>query len=65
MCSMREWDTPVREPWNALIHQGLRAIDRHMHCYFDTGNTWHLEKAEGLRVYIMELKMWIHKCEGK
>ena len=62
---MREWNTPVREPWNPVIHQCLKAIDNHMHQYIRTGNVWHLEKAAFLRSYVMELKRWIHKCEGK
>lgn len=65
MLIVREWNTPVREPWNAVIHQGLKAIDNHTHQYLETGNVWHLEKAEFLRKYVLELKQWIHKCEGK
>jgi hypothetical protein len=30
-----------------------------------TGDVWHLEKAEFLRSYVRELKMWIHKCEKR
>ncbi len=65
MCFVREWNTPVREPWNALIHQCLKGIDNHTHQYIKTGNVWHLEKADTLRKYVLELKMWIHKVEGK
>ena len=62
---MREWDTPVREPWNALIHQCLKGVDNHMRQYMETRNVWHLEKADTLRKYVLELKMWIHKVEGR
>jgi hypothetical protein len=62
---MREWNTPVREPWNAVIHHALKGIDNHTHQYMKTGNVWHLEKAQFLRIYVKELKMWIHKCEGR
>jgi hypothetical protein len=65
VCLVREWNTPVREPWNALIHQCLKGVDNHMHQYMETGNVWHLEKADGLRKYVLELKMWIHKVEGR
>ena len=59
----REWDNPHREPWNAPIHQILKAIDNHNREYFETGNSWHLEKAEILRNYLKELKVWIYKKE--
>ena len=59
----REWDTPVREPWNALIKQALDAIDRHEHLYRKTGNGWHAAKAHELRRYVCELKTWIHQQE--
>jgi len=29
----REWNTPIREPWNAPIHNILKAIDNHNHEY--------------------------------
>jgi len=57
--SKREWDTPVREPWNPLIYQCLKAIDRHMAAYLATGSTWHAIKAQELRRYVAELKDWI------
>jgi hypothetical protein len=59
----REFNTPVREPWNAPIHQILKAIDNHNTQYFKTKNSWHLEKAEMLRSYLHELKTWIHSKE--
>jgi hypothetical protein len=61
----REWSTSVRDPWNAPIHQILKAIDNHTHEYFKSGDTWHLEKAQELRKYIKQLKDYIHKNEGK
>jgi len=61
----REWNTPIREPWNGPIHNVLKAIDNHTREYFTSGDVWHLEKAEMLRLYLHELKTWIHKQEGK
>jgi hypothetical protein len=60
---VREWNTPVREPWNGLIKQALDGIDRHGMLYRQTGDGWHAEKAHQLRVYVAELKTWIHKQE--
>ena len=61
----REWSNTIRDPWNAPIHQILKAIDNHNQEYFKTGNPWHLEKADILRNYIKELKFWIHKKENR
>ncbi len=61
----REWNTPKREPWNAPIHQILKAIDEHNRMYFEDHDPWHLEKAAMLRQYLHELKTWIHKREGR
>jgi hypothetical protein len=61
----REWNTPLREPWNPVIHSVMKAIDNHTQAYFRTGDPWHLEKAQTLRVYILELKEWIHSTEQK
>lgn len=63
--SKREWDTIEREPWNPVIHQLLRAIDNHNKVYFKTGDPWHLHKAQSLREYVIELKDFILKSEGK
>jgi hypothetical protein len=60
----REWDTPIREPWNPLIKACLNAIDRHEHLYRSTGNGWHAAKAHELRRYVSELKDWIHQQES-
>ena len=54
----------MREPWNPLIHQCLKAIDRHMEIYRATGSGWHAAKAQDLRWYVAELKDWIHKEEA-
>jgi hypothetical protein len=61
----REFNTEQREPWNAPIHQILKAIDNHTLEYFKSGNIWHLQKADILRTYLHELKTWIHKQEGR
>ena len=61
--SKREWDTPVRGPWNPLIKQCLDAVDRHEELYRSTGNGWHAAKAQDLRWYVAELKDWIHTQE--
>jgi hypothetical protein len=45
----REWNTPKREPWNAPIHNILKAIDNHTQEYFKSGDKWHLEKADMLK----------------
>jgi hypothetical protein len=63
--SRRTWNTPVRERWNAPIHQCLKAIDAHVELYLESGDEWHIEKAEQLRLYLHELKTWIHAKEGR
>ena len=60
----REWNTPVRECWNAPIHQILKAIDNHTRLFMKTGDYWHEEQAQLLRNYVKDLKVWIHKEEG-
>lgn len=55
----REWSTSTRDSWNAHIHQTLKAIDNHNQEYFKTKNPWHLQKAQMLREYLIELKDWI------
>ena len=60
----RTWDTPVREGWNQVIYQSLKAIDNHNQLYFKTKDRWHLEKARELRAYVRDLKEWIKKQEG-
>lgn len=61
--SRREWDTPIREPWNPVIYQMLKAIDLHTQQYLKTGDRWHAENANALRKYVAELKDRIHKAE--
>ena len=63
--SKREWNTPVREPWNVLIHQALQAIDRHNTLWIRSGDRWHLQQAQVLREYVGGLKTWIHQQEGR
>lgn len=55
----REWDTPLREPWNPVISHLLKAIDNHVACFLTTGEIWHLAKAQELREYVGQLKDWI------
>ena len=62
--SKREWDTPIREPWNPVIHQLLKAVDNHMMLYLRTKNLWHLSKARDIRSYIRELKDYIKEQES-
>lgn len=63
--SKREWDNPIRGPWNPVIHNLLKAIDNHTMLYLKTRQTWHLRKAQDLRIYIRDLKDFIKKEEGK
>jgi hypothetical protein len=65
MDERRTFNTPIREPWNAPIHNILKAIDNHTKQYLKTEDPWHEEKANMLREYLHELKTWIHKEEGK
>lgn len=60
----REFDTPVRCAWNPIIKKCLDAVDEHNRLYLKTEDQWHLNQAEILRVYVMRLKVWIHKEEG-
>ena len=61
----REWNTPIREPWNPVIKKCLDAIDEHNQQYMKTGDDWHLSQAETLRNYVSDLKTWIHQQEGR
>ena len=60
----REWNTPIREPWNPIIKKCLDAVDEHNQQHLKTGDEWHLSQAEILRKYVKDLKVWIHKEEG-
>lgn len=61
----RSWNTPLREPWNPVIKQCLSAIDKHVALYLQTGDIWHMKRAQVLREYVNDLKSWIHMQEGK
>lgn len=61
----RTWNTPLRKPWNPVIKHCLNAIDEHVSLFIATGEIWHLEQAEHLRDYVVQLKDWIHREEGK
>jgi hypothetical protein len=65
MSEKRTWSNPHRDPWNAPIANILKAIDEHNREYFLTGNPWHLHKAAMLREYLVELKEWVTRKEGK
>jgi chromosome segregation and condensation protein ScpB len=62
---MREWNTPIREPWNPLIKEALKAIDRHEALYREGGLGLHCVAASQLRSYVSTLKDWIHSAEAK
>jgi hypothetical protein len=61
--SKREWNTPVREPWNPMIKECLNAVDRHVAQYLASGDQRHLSQAATLRGYVRELKDWIGQEE--
>lgn len=63
--SRREWNTPVREPWCPVIYWLLKAIDLHTQRYLETGERWHVDAANDLRRYVVELKDRIHRDEGR
>ena len=63
--SKREFNTPIREPWNPVIKKCLDAVDEHIRLHMKTGDVWHLSQAEILRNYVKDLKVWIHKQEGR
>lgn len=62
--SKREFNTPIREPWNPIIKHCLNGIDEHIKLHLQTGDVWHLSQAEILRTYVKELKIWIHRQEN-
>lgn len=61
----REWNTPIREPWNGTIKTSLDAIDRHNEHYLSSSNTKHLIAADLLRTYVVFLKDLITDTEAK
>ena len=54
----REWNTSFREPWNPIIKKCLDGIDLHNKLYTETKDTFHLNQADLLRVYVSRLKTW-------
>lgn len=61
----RTFNTPIREPWNAKIHNVLKTIDLHTELYLASGDVFHLRQARILRNYVEELKTWILNNETK
>ena len=59
----REWNTPIREPWNPVIKHVLHGVDHHVRLYLATGDVWHLKQASLLRGYVVALKEWINQQE--
>jgi hypothetical protein len=62
--SRREWNTPVRAPWNALIKECLLAVDRHNAAYLAGSDQRHAALARALRIYVAELKDLICEIEA-
>jgi hypothetical protein len=60
----REWDSPIRNPWNPKIKSILDTIDIHTQMHLESGDNFHWLQAEILRKYILELKSWIHSQEN-
>ncbi len=60
----REWDNPIRNPWNPKIHNIIKTIDLHVDLYIKTGDEFHLNQSEILRKYVKDLKIWIHNKEN-
>jgi hypothetical protein len=48
-----------------VIKKCLDAVDEHIKAYTKSGDDWHLSQAEILRKYVKDLKVWIHKQEGR
>ena len=62
--SRREWNTPVRAPWNALIKECLLAVDRHNAAHLAAPDQRHAQLAQALRIYVAELKNLICEIEA-
>lgn len=60
----REWDNPIRKPWNPKIKSILDTIDIHTQMHLESGDNFHWAQAEILRKYLLELKTWIHSQEN-
>lgn len=65
MTAGRDFNTEVRAPFNAPIHNILKAIDAHTALYLTAGDVWHLQQAQVLRVYVRDLKEWIKRQENE
>ena len=61
----REWNTPVRAPWNGVIKMALDTVDKHNDHYIHSKDTRHLIAASLLRNYVVYLKDLIKDLEGK
>jgi hypothetical protein len=61
----REWNTPIREPWNGVIKTALDAVDQHNTFYFRSGDKKHLEAAQKLREYVTIVKNLIRDLENQ
>ena len=59
----REFNTSFREPWNPVIKKCLDGVDLHTRLYLDSQDTFHLNQADLLRLYVSRLKDWIHATE--
>jgi hypothetical protein len=64
MSDRRTFNTPIRCKWNTPIHNVLKAIDNHTELFLLHGDPWHANMADSLRVYVHELKTWIHEEEA-
>jgi hypothetical protein len=45
----REWNTPIREPWNPVIKKCLDGVDEHVKAYIKTGDDWHLITSRSVK----------------
>ena len=59
----REFNTSFREPWNPVIKKCLDGVDLHTKLYLESQDTFHLNQADLLRLYVSRLKDWIHATE--
>jgi len=59
----REWNTPLRAPWNGVIKTALDTVDKHNDHYFQSHDTRHLIAADLLRTYVVYLKDLIQDLE--
>ena len=59
----REFNTPIREPWNGVIKTCLDTVDLHNEHLFKSNNPKHAQAAEMLRRYVIHLKNLIKSIE--